>query len=1411
MNTRRALRRIAIAAERVLQVDRVSQALSHIEHRASVAKVAAEPVAGAAWRELVSLGLHLAGASLATAGVLTRSARLPATVPAFVGAVVNVPQLREALNATLGPHRAERVLAVGDAGLAVVSGQPASELVNTVHGLLRWTEARARQRAWQRRARALLTDTGQAQYEGRTRRGAGTHPSDHPRPVPLPPGPVERYAAQGATAGVAGLVGGWVAARPELRVAALAGASAKAARLTKESWACRVARTTADRDVVILDPRVFRRFDRLDTVVIEADLLVSGGWSVDEIVTLRPQADPGQLFGPALRLLENGTVGSPDPDGWELRSPGPADEPLHRELARRAIPAARPLTLCRHGEPVAAVAAAPQLDPYAEAVIAAAHRVGGVYVAGEVDGLEQRLSIDGVLPGDDRLAEQVRDLQRSGHGVLLVARHGQPGLRAADSAVAVACSDGQQPPYGDLICQPADVATLLAAVPTARRAARAGVLVAGYGAAAGALVGLTSPGAQRASQAVGLATNLAALAGIAVGVWYADPVVRQRPPVPVNREPWHAVPVPEVLRRLRSSLDGLSGEEASRRSREAERRTPPEGIGRHTLHELENPLTPALAAGAGLAAASGSMLDSVLIGAVVAVNALLGGVQRWGAARALANLAEQTTVPLRLRRDCRTVKASIDDLVHGDIVELRSGDTVPADCRILQSEGLEVDEAALTGESLPVAKTAEPSVGRQPVDRTSMVYQGTAVAAGRAVAAVVAAGENTEVHRMQEYAPASPSSGVQERLQKLTDASVPLSLAGAVTLVATNLLRGRPVRESVAPGVSLAVAAVPEGLPSVATVAQLSAAYRLSRRGVLVRNPAALESLGRLQVLCFDKTGTLTEGRLRLRLVTDGSQQEPVEALPDGLRGVLAAALRASPRPVEGRPLPHPTDQAVVAGGREAGVTETDGRPGWARVEELPFEPSRGFHAVLGRDSDEYLLSVKGAPEVVLARCATRLVDGATEQLTESARADLARTATGLARRGYRVLAVAEGARPSAEELESEEDLTDLRFLGFVALADRARAAAARAVETLRRAGVRVVMVTGDHPSTAEAVASELDVLDNGQVMTGAELDRRSDAELITQLPRVTVFARVDPGHKARIVRLLREAGEVVAVTGDGANDAPAIRTADVGLALGSRATAAARHAADVVVTDNRIETVVDAVVEGRLLWTSVRQAVAVLLGGNAGEVAVTVGSGLLGGRTFGPRQLLLVNLLTDVAPAMALAARPPRGVTEADLLAEGPAASLGKALDRDLRVRAVATAGAAGAAWCAARLTGTAARATTVALVALVSAQLGQTALAARGDPLVTAACLASFGLLLSAVQVPGLSHLLSCRPLGPVGWSIALGAAATATVGAQYYQRMRREHTGGGDEPDDGGGGLPDGAKGMQPVPLRERGEAA
>jgi cation-transporting ATPase I len=367
-----------------------------------------------------------------------------------------------------------------------------------------------------------------------------------------------------------------------------------------------------------------------------------------------------------------------------------------------------------------------------------------------------------------------------------------------------------------------------------------------------------------------------------------------------------------------------------------------------------------------------------------------------------------------------------------------------------------------------------------------------------------------------------------------------------------------------------------------------------------------------------------------------------------------------------------------------------------------------------------------------------------------------------LARRGYRILAVAE--RRASSRADLDDDRVDrLRLLGFVALSDPVRPTAAASVATLSAAGVRTVMITGDHPSTAEGIAAELGLLNGRRVLTGPDLDIMDDAALDAVLDDTSVFARVTPAHKVRLVEAYQRQGRAVAMTGDGANDAPAIRLADVGVALGEHSTSAARAVADVVVADGRIETLIDAIVEGRAMWASVREALAVLVGGNLGEILFTVSTSGLANNVLSPRQLLVVNLFTDAAPSLAIAVRSPRGKGPEDLLREGPEASLGVALERQIVSRAIATATGAGVAWVGGRLTGRAQRASTIALVGLVGTQLGQTLVAGGLDPVVLAATVGSTAGLLGVVQVPGVSQFFGCTPLGPVGWAIGVGGAAT------------------------------------------------
>ncbi|HXV94023.1 MAG TPA: cation-translocating P-type ATPase, partial [Pseudonocardia sp.] len=859
-----------------------------------------------------------------------------------------------------------------------------------------------------------------------------------------------------------------------------------------------------------------------------------------------------------------------------------------------------------------------------------------------------------------------------------------------------------------------------------------------------------------------------------LGTWAALSAARAPEPVPAERTPWHAMSRAAVLEALRTSPDGLTDREWRRRRREQppRRDVTETGLARATAEELANPLTPALAAGAGVSAVTGSVLDSALIATVLGVNALIGGAQRLSAQRALRTLRRTSASPVRIHRGGTAVVGRAEDLVAGDVISVDAGDAVPADCRLLGQQGLEVDESSLTGESVPVPKSARATSARAVADRHSMLYEGTVVAGGHARAVVVATGERTEAGRtlqMQEQAP--PPSGVEMRLRALTARTLPFSGGAGVALVAVDLLRGRPLPVALGRAVGLAVAAVPEGLPFVATVAELAAARRLSARGALVRNPSTIEALGRVDVLCFDKTGTLTEGRIALRRVSDGRRSRSVdEPMPPRLREVVAAAVRASPFEAEPERVTHQTDRAVLHGARRIGVSADLGQGHVEQLDQLPFESNRGYHAGLWRGPGGAHVSVKGAPEVVLPLCSRN----GGRALDTRGRTAIEQEIEVLARRGHRVLAVAERGVAGTTRL-SESDVDDLDFRGLVALVDPVRPTAATAVATLRAAGVEVVMVTGDHPSTAESIAAELDVLGGRRVLTGARLDELDDEQLAGLLPHTAVFARVSPAHKARVVRLLQREGAAVAVTGDGTNDAPAIRLADVGIALGARATSAAREAADVVVTDDRIETITDAIVEGRAMWASVRDALSILLGGNLGEIAYTLATGLFdGGAALNARQLLLVNLLTDVLPAMAVAVRPPPDVSPGRLLAEGPETSLGASLNRDIALRAATTAAAAGAAWFLARPVSTPGQAGTTGLVALVGAQLGQT-LAVRGrTPMVAAAVAGSLAVLAVAVQVPGISHVMGCRPLLPHQWGLALTAAAAATAGQALAQRL-------------------------------------
>ena len=1385
------------------------------------------PTGTAVSRAVTAFAADLAGLGFAGVGSVLRRTPLPVEYATAASFVDHQPRLRAAVERALGRQRADVLLALANAAGQGLGQGATGLLVDAAYRAMQVAESRAAHDAFARAEPRLMGSPEQVISTAEDGLALDA------RPVPFPDGPIERHGDLVGPAALSGFgltaaVGG-----PRRAVGVALATLPKAGRMGREGFATTFGRVLSRRGAVIVEPTVLRRMDRIDTVVLDASALTTGALMLGDLALVdgegltAPDGSPvsvesltplvHELFDPS-----DASAPAEHETGWLLAplAPGREDEPGVADAvdALRAEGATVVLGLSLEDALVAVVGALPEPAAAAEALGAAARRAGLTLVVGTdptdgstavppsperlVEGAPDeegdageavslpgadtsvsatRRTVDREVPGGDGLARAVRMLQTEGAGVLVVSRE-RRALAAADLGVGVARADGT-PAWGAHVLVGDDLTTaalLIEGVKIARATTGRSVALARAGTVLGAAMA-TAGTAPRGPSLAGLAVNGAAGVALGAGAWSASELGRKTLVPGVSRTPWHVMPAETVLTRLDTTERGLSAAEVARRRQEdpaADAEASP-SLGRAFLDELNNPLTPVLAGGAVLSAAIGAVVDAAIVVGVTAASALIGGVQRVVTDRAVAGLLERSSTRARVLRDGVPTTVTADDVVVGDVVELGPDDVVPADCRVLRADALELDESSLTGESLPVPKTPAPVIARSVADRRSMLYEGTTVATGRGRAVVVATGSSTEVGRSTAAARANaPVAGVDTRLSGITKVTTPLALASAAAVVGAGAVRGLPMQQNLHAGVSLAVASVPEGLPFIVSAAQLASARRLSTEGALVRNPKTIEAVGRVDVLCFDKTGTLTEGKLALSAISDGVKLRPTDRLRKRQRRVLAAALRATPRPKAGERLAHLTDRAVVFGAQSFDVDPEHKRPGWWPLGSLDFDPSRGYHATLGEAREDgaaqRVLSVKGAPEVVIARS----TDWAGVPLDDEARQRLVDHTELLAGQGMRVLAVAERAQPwpdhdpaAAPPEVTDDDVADLTFVGFVGFTDPVRAGSQATVRDLRDAGVQVVMITGDHPSTAEAVADELDVLgEDGTVITGQEMDELDDDALDAVLPAVRVVARGTPAHKVRAVQAFQRLGRTVAMTGDGANDAPAIRLADVGIALGRRGTPAARAAADLVVTDDRLETILAALVEGRAMWASVREALGVLVGGNLGEIGFTVlGASTTGTSPLTARQLLLVNLLTDLAPSLALAVRAPQASDAHSLLAEGPEASLGDALNREIALRAMATAGGATLAWAQAQATpyGSPARARTVALAALVGTQLGQTVVAGgHRSPLVIGASVVSAGALFAVVQTPGVSQFFGCTPLGPIAWGQAASSAVAATA---------------------------------------------
>jgi Ca2+-transporting ATPase len=745
--------------------------------------------------------------------------------------------------------------------------------------------------------------------------------------------------------------------------------------------------------------------------------------------------------------------------------------------------------------------------------------------------------------------------------------------------------------------------------------------------------------------------------------------------------PWHTLTVSRTFERLKSAPRGLSDAEAARRLNDygpnelqAAGRVSPWGI---LLEQFKNVLIVILIFATGLSFFLGHVVEAVAIAIILLFAVVLGFVQEYRAERAIEALREMAAPTATAIRGDAEREVAARELVPGDVILLAPGDKVPADVRLVEAVNLQVEESALTGESVAVEKHADALTdeGAALGDRRNMAYAGTVVTYGRGRAVVVATAMATEfgkIARMLEEVE-SDKTPLQEHLDRVGHTLARAAFAVVVVIVALGIFRGRPFLDMLIFGVALAVAVVPEALPAVVTISLAIGVKRMIKRNALVRRLPAVETLGSTSVICSDKTGTLTKDEMTARRIyvarqmfevagagyeprgtfaLDGVAVEPTAPLVELLRAAAlcsdAHVAREEADAVRWHVKGDPTEGALVVAAAKAGLDKAALDLEFPRTGEIPFSSETKRMTTLHLTPEGSAVAyAKGAPEFILDSCTHQLTcDGETE-LSRARRAEIIHTGQEMASEALRVLAVAGKRNASLADAES-----GMTFLGLVGMIDPPRAEARDAVERCKEAGIKVVMITGDHPLTARAVAKELGILDSGRLLTGADLEVMDDEEFQQEVEGVEVYARVSPAHKLRVVTALKESGHVAAMTGDGVNDAPALKKADIGIAMGVTGTDVTKEAAAMTLTDDNFASIVAAVEEGRGIFSNIKKYLMYLLSSNIGEIGLMTGASLLGlPLPLSAVQILYVNLATDGLPALALAVDPP----EEDLMRRPP------------------------------------------------------------------------------------------------------------------------------------------------------------
>lgn len=833
-------------------------------------------------------------------------------------------------------------------------------------------------------------------------------------------------------------------------------------------------------------------------------------------------------------------------------------------------------------------------------------------------------------------------------------------------------------------------------------------------------------------------------------------------------------------------------------------------------------------------------VDAIAIVSIVVLNAVLGFVQEFRAGRSLDALKRMEIPTAQVIRDGQMQSIPAKALIPGDIIQIEAGDRVPADARLIYAAALQTQEASLTGESTPVSKNSEVlDQDELPLgDRRNMVYMGTTATAGKGRACVVTTGVHTELGRIaamiHEAGEAKQlETPLQRRLDQLGHTLLWLSLAIVVIVFFIGELHGIPIFDMFLTSVSLAVAAIPEGLPAVVTITLALGVTRMVKRHALIRRLPAVETLGSTTVICTDKTGTLTKNEMTVtRIFLDGqrydvsgegyaptgdiqqaaegsstdsgqvlhSEGSPLSATEEALKDLLRASVLCNGAELhkteEGwKIIGDPTEGALLVVAAKAGLEKEALETEAPLVGEIPFDPERKMMTIVRKVAETHVAFVKGAPDVLLDRCAHYVTIGREVQpLDQSVRATILEANGGFAQEALRILGVAKRTlQEMPKEFQADGIEQDLTFLGLLAMKDPLRAEAVTAVQACRDAGIRTVMITGDHKDTAMAIGRDLGILDEGrQALSGTELNQLSDTELNQQVERTAVYARVSAEHKLRVVRAWKNQGAVVAMTGDGVNDAPAIQEADIGIAMGITGTDVTKEASAMVVTDDNFASIAAAVEEGRGIYANIVKAVHFLLSCNISEVLIMLFAVILGlPLPLLPIQILWINLVTDGLPALAFAVEP----SDPDIMQRPPRNPKGRILERDRLIMMfaqglfIALVTILAFVYCLYGMDQDLDRARTLTFTILVFAQLGHAfncrsdnrsvfALGFLTNKTLLLGVITSVGLQAAIIFSPPIREIFKVTPFDTQHWLLALGIGLLPLVAMELWKAAKGKH---------------------------------